>query len=62
MTANNPTSSEIGFIKAMARELLVHRPDVKDADQAIEIAQELLSKMEDVTHFWNRTGRYAQKN
>ena len=40
------TQPEIGFIKAMARELLVHRTDLKDVNEAIEIASELI----DLTH------------
>ena len=33
-----------GFIRAMARELLVHNPNIKDVDDAIDIAVELLQK------------------
>jgi predicted DsbA family dithiol-disulfide isomerase len=35
-------SSEAGFVRAMARELLVHRQDIKDVEVAVEIAEELL--------------------
>tara|TARA_R110000824_G_C15157726_1_gene671615 strand:- start:8 stop:172 length:165 start_codon:yes stop_codon:yes gene_type:complete len=34
--------SELGFIRAMARELLVHRADIKDVGTAIALATELL--------------------
>ena len=36
--------SEQGFIRAMARELLVHRTDIKDVDQAVAIAEDLINQ------------------
>jgi len=38
------THSEQGFIRAMARELLVHRTDIKDVDQAVAIAEDLINQ------------------
>lgn len=36
--------SSIGFIRAMARELLVHNTKVNTVDEAIELAELLLDK------------------
>jgi hypothetical protein len=44
--------ASLGFIRAMARELLVHRTDLKDVNEAIEIASELI----DLTHTHTVTG------
>ena len=38
------THSEQGFIRAMARELLVYRTDIKDVDQAVAIAEDLINQ------------------
>jgi len=49
-----------GFVRAMARELLVHNPKIKDVDDALCIAEELLMKTQDYstshTHM-NKDGR-----
>jgi len=45
-----PTHSEQGFIRAMARELLVHRSDIKNVDQAVAIAEELIDQTSTPTH------------
>jgi hypothetical protein len=42
MDLSNNTSR--GFIRAMARELLVHNPKIRDVNDAIDIAVELLQK------------------
>ena len=33
-----------GFVKAMARELLVHNPNINSVDDALALAEELLGK------------------
>ncbi len=52
--------TEHGFILAMARELLVHNPDVKTVDQAISMASDLVSQSH--THTNEKTdGRMARR-
>ena len=33
-----------GYVRAMARELLVHNPHINDVDVALHLAEELLGK------------------
>ena len=33
-----------GYVRAMARELLVHNPTINDVDEALHLAEELLGK------------------
>ena len=33
-----------GYVRAMARELLVHNPTINDVDAALHLAEELLGK------------------
>ena len=33
-----------GYVRAMARELLVHNPNINDVDDALCLAEELLGK------------------
>tara|TARA_R110002020_G_scaffold465150_1_gene686385 strand:- start:1635 stop:1811 length:177 start_codon:yes stop_codon:yes gene_type:complete len=52
--------NEIGFIRAMARELLVHRQDIKDVDEAVAIASELIDQTP-ISHTHNGD-RYDRRN
>jgi hypothetical protein len=51
---------EHGFILAMARELLVHNPDIKTVDQAISMASDLISQSHTHTNE-NSDGRMARR-
>lgn len=53
-----PNKQEQGFILAMARELLVHNPNVKSVEQAINMAKELISQSH--THMEKQNDRVAK--
>ena len=42
--------SEAGFVRAMARELLVHNPNVETVANAISLATELINSTQTHTH------------
>lgn len=49
VTLQNLDKSDVGFVRAMARELIVHRTDLS-LDQAIELSASLVTKTSKFSH------------